>query len=388
MHEPIRVVQIIKTLNIGGAERFGIELAKALEKRRFHVEVYVYFQDGSEVEKDWLARLGEANIPSTFLTAWKGNDQMASYLDGLRTMARLLRDRPADILHSHFQLGTLSALTCRRIGLARRVVRTAHNHPRKEWSPGLYGAIRHQLISKWVYPLCLDAEVAVSSAITDELRKHPGARLAKKPILTIFNAISPEILIDQAGARDRSDDTIPFVIGSIGRLTEQKGYWCLIRALPAVIAANPGVQIWLIGEGEQKEWLEKVASQLKLDTHIRFFGKRTDALDLLRQMDLFVLPSFWEGLPTVLMESAASNVPIIATDIPGNNEIVEKDVSGWLVPPGDPDALAAAILEAIGRPDLRAERARQARKGLGRFLIASVAEQYADLYQRLLGSSR
>jgi glycosyltransferase involved in cell wall biosynthesis len=101
-------------------------------------------------------------------------------------------------------------------------------------------------------------------------------------------------------------------------------------------------------------------------------------------MDLFVLPSIWEGLPTVVMESMACGVPVVATDIPGTRELIRNGVTGWLVPSRDSGALASAILHALGDYEVCKETAARGREAMKGFSIGVVAQNYALLYKRLV----
>ena len=387
MSAKIRVLQVIKTLNISGAERFAIDLAINLDPARYAVEVCAFFQDGSPIEEHWFQELTRRGIPVWYATGWRGLDHFGSYLDGLKVMQRRLRSAPVDVINTHFQLGTLAALYCRARGLACRVVRTAQNHCRKEWSPGLYGWLRYLLISGWVYPLACDAEVGVSRAIVAELRRNPGARFARNEPRLITNAI-PVDLVERAQAYPRPmRQEGQFVVGSIGRLMPQKNYVALLQAVPQVRAELPGVEFWLIGDGELRSSLEAQACDLKITDWVKFLGRQSDVLPWLRQMDLFVLPSLWEGFPLVIMESMAAGVPVIATDIEGTRDLVQPGHNGWLVPPGDPPALARQIIAALRELPTRAKIAAQALASLAPVSIDRVAAQYDRLYGELLLAS-
>jgi glycosyltransferase involved in cell wall biosynthesis len=298
-------------------------------------------------------------------------------------MMKLLKTAPADILHSHFQLGTLGAIYCRNRGLARKVIRTAHNHPRKEWEIGVYGSLRHEIVGKWIYPKEVDAVVAVSSSIAEELSKQPGARRYRRSVQTIYNAISAEI-INPADVNIKQHEYPGPIIGTIGRLTPQKGYIHFVRAIPQILNLFPSAQFWFIGDGEEQTLLENEAMRLQVADQVKFLGKLPDVYATLREMDVFVLPSLWEGLPTVLLESIANNVPVVATKIPGNCEIIRDEDFGWLVPPKDPAALAEAIIDALREPELTLQRAKNAKANLNRFLIEPIAKQYEELYLNLL----
>lgn len=383
MPEKVKVIQIIKTLNVGGAERFAIELAKALDRSIFDVKLIAFFKDNTPVESHRHDELAGNQIEVNYLTAWKGNNHIPSYVNAIIKMRKLLKTTPADILHSHFQLGTLGAIYCRNKGLARKVIRTAHNHPRKEWELGAYGSLRHEIIGKWIYPKQVDAVVAVSSSIAEELSNQPGTRRHQQPIQTIYNAISAEI-ISQSEVNIKQHEYPGPIIGTIGRLTPQKGYIHFMRAIPQILNSFPGAQFWFIGDGEEQTTLDNEALRLQIADQVKFLGKLPNVYATLREMDVFVLPSLWEGLPTVLLESIANNVPVVATNIPGNCEIIQDEDLGWLVPPKDPAALAEAIITALREPELRMRRAKRAKESLNRFLIERIAKQYEDLYLDLL----
>jgi len=383
MPEKVKVIQIIKTLNVGGAERFAIELAKALDRSKFDIQLIAFFKDDTPVESHRQSELADNQIEVHYLTAWKGNNHIPSYVEAINNLTKLLKTAPADILHSHFQLGTLGAIYCRNRGFARRVIRTAHNHPRKEWEVGVYGSLQHEIVGKWIYPKEVDAVVAVSSSIAEELSKQPGARRYQRPVQTIYNAISADIISRFENNIKKHEYPGP-IVGTVGRLTPQKGYIHFMRAIPQILNSFPSAQFWFIGDGEEQTILNNEALRLQIADHVKFLGKLPDVYATLREMDVFVLPSLWEGLPTVLLESIANNVPVVATKISGNCEIIQDEDFGWLVPPKDPAALAEAIINALREPELRLQRAKRAKGSLNRFLIEQIAKQYEDLYLDLL----
>jgi glycosyltransferase involved in cell wall biosynthesis len=379
----IPILQIIKTLTIGGAERFGIELTKALNKDVFEPQICVFFQDGSETENFWLNELKKDGIKVQFATQWKGNNHFNNYIGGIKELERITADQQIKVTHSHFQLGTLAALYLRSRHMTEKVVRTAHNHPRCEWEPGWYGWARYQMISKWIYPLCIDAEVAVSQTIGAELQKHPGANLSHRPVHVIYNAISSDRLVTEMPIHVTDPDR-KMIVGSIGRLTEQKGYTYLIKAIAGIVQEIPRVEFWLIGDGELRANLEQEVIATGCSDHVKFLGKRTDIPELFKKMDLFVLPSLWEGLPTVILESMAAHVPVVATDIPGTQELIRNMDTGFLIPARDPAALASTIIAALRNPEICNRVAANAHITLNKFMINAIAVQYENLYRDLL----
>jgi glycosyltransferase involved in cell wall biosynthesis len=363
-----RVVQLIAGLDIGnrhgGAERHGIELALALQPN-FQIQVIAFWQTHSPQERHWQTRLETAGIPVTYITSRPRS--LAASLAGIRRVAQLLRLQPVDILHSHFQLGSVAALLARRTGGSRVALRTAH--VTAEWGRGCLAALLRLLFNRWLFPLGLDAVTGVSPAICRALIWHG------QPAHYIPNGLPTH---EPATATD-----IPhagFLVGSVGRLTAQKDYPTLLRA----IARLPEVSLCLVGDGEQRLELESLAIASGIADRVHFIGAVDNPAGYLAQFDLFVLPSLWEGLPTVLLEAMAAGIPVAASAIPGNTDLIRPGVSGWLFPPGNPPALAQVIQEVRNNPSQAQIYAALACESVAAYDYAHIARQYADLYRSLI----
>lgn len=385
--DKIRVLQIIRGLDIGGdsggAERFGVELARALNRRgNFEVIICAFFQLGTKTENYWLERLAEEGIETFFATRWCGYHNLRNYLKGLGVLLKNLGPRRVDICHSHFQLGSLTALYLRMSKRAARAVRTAHI--RKEWNEGKYSWWLNRVFIQYLFPMFLDAEVGVSQAIVGYLSSHPGSRLGRRKPRLIHNAVFlPDIETNYDANHSRKPKD-GYLVGSVGRLTTQKGYIYLLEAIPKVLTILPNVHFVIIGDGELHTELLEYARRLGIQDHVDFLGLRTDVPSWLRQMDLFVLPSLWEGLPTAIMEAMACGVPVIATDIPGTNELVQDGITGWLVPEKDPQRLAQTILFALENHQLRKFVTQNAMNNLNQFTIEEITNDYIKLYDDIL----
>lgn len=138
----------------------------------------------------------------------------------------------------------------------------------------------------------------------------------------------------------------------VGRLAAVKGLPLLFQALTSLRTSHPGIHLTLIGDGPERRGLEAEAKALRIDDIVTFAGYRSQSAvaDYLTTSDMLVLPSFAEGVPVVLMEAMAARLPVVATRVAGVPELVEDRVSGYLVPPGDQDALARAIAAALQAP--------------------------------------
>jgi glycosyltransferase involved in cell wall biosynthesis len=181
------------------------------------------------------------------------------------------------------------------------------------------------------------------------------------------------------------------VVGAIARLHRQKGVAHLIRAAARVLETRSEVLFAVVGDGPQGQKLREEARALGLGEAFVFLGERTDAAAILAGFDLFVLPSLWEGLPFVLIEAAALGRPIIASAVDGVPEVITDSVTGILVPPADPAALASAILRLLEDRELAGRLGARARALIPpRFPLRRMIEQtealYLDLYKKKTSS--
>jgi glycosyltransferase involved in cell wall biosynthesis len=150
----------------------------------------------------------------------------------------------------------------------------------------------------------------------------------------------------------------------VGRLASVKGLPVLLEALAEIVKDRPDVKLTIAGDGPDRAALESMAARLNLTANVAFSGYRSQAQvrELLQQTDVFVLPSFAEGVPVVLMEAMAAGVPVVTTRIAGIPELVEDGVSGSLTSPGDAQNLRSAIVRLLEDPDLRRRFGREGRK--------------------------
>ena len=150
------------------------------------------------------------------------------------------------------------------------------------------------------------------------------------------------------------------VICAVGRLSEQKNFGQLLDAI-ASLDRNDWVLL-LVGEGEQLELLQAQAVALSLVGSIRFLGRRSDVALLMQSSDLLAISSRWEGFPYIVIEALANQLPIVATDVGGIREAVIDGQTGWLVPPDDTQALAAALDRSMSDADARRYRGQNGRR--------------------------
>jgi len=230
----------------------------------------------------------------------------------------------------------------------------------------------------------VDRYLAVSRDIARELVERLGWPEEKVEVsynavdLRRVEATAPPGLREQLGA----GETRPLVL-TPARLDAQKGHRTLFEA----IAQVPDAVFVLAGEGPERESLEALAAQLGIGERVRFLGRRDDVPQLLAACDVFALPSLYEGSSLAVLEAMAAGAPVVSSAIGGTDELIEDGSSGLLVPPGDAEALAAALRRLLGDPELRVSLADRARERVERDLTRErMAARVTGVYRELLGS--
>jgi glycosyltransferase involved in cell wall biosynthesis len=226
---------------------------------------------------------------------------------------------------------------------------------------------------------------AVSSALRDHMvaEGYPADRVG-----VIHNGIDPRPSpgdVERQRARaalGASHDT--FLVGTAARLDSVKDLPTLLTAFAAVRASRPGARLVIAGEGEERANLERHIAALELDAAVSLLGHREDVRALLPGLDLYVNSSISEGISITILEAMAARVPVIATRVGGNPEIVKDGANGVLVPARSPEALAAAMCSLAGAPDMRQALGREGRRTVERdFRIDAMVDTYARIYGAL-----
>ncbi|OGU30335.1 MAG: hypothetical protein A2X67_01355 [Ignavibacteria bacterium GWA2_55_11] len=263
---------------------------------------------------------------------------------------RVVRSVKPDIVHTHGGFaGVYGRLAARNAGV-RGVVHTYHGlhylHFRNVFKRTAFRAADRALVSRTDATICVsesDAELALRARVALRARNH-----------VILNGIDVAEYSQRAAlARSSRSSQEKLIVGTVGRLHVQKGHVHFLDAAAAVLRERPDVEFWIAGDGPQHDSLVAHARALEIADSVRFLGTRLDIPELLAQMDLFVLPSLWEGLPLVVLEAMASGCPIVSTAVDGVMTVIEDSKSGLLVPPANRDALSSAILRALEDESLR-----------------------------------
>jgi glycosyltransferase involved in cell wall biosynthesis len=386
MPSKIKLLKIISGFGVesplGGIEKFVISLCQAMDKSKIDVQVCGLWDFDSEFESNWRNELEEDGINTYIGAKWNPHKPYLSFIQSLQKMKRYKNNLNSEIVHSHGQFCDIAALYLfrRKNTLLARTV-----HEDKEWRKRQF---RRLIFTNLLFPISFDIEIGVSQNITKNLQSRPITSLLGRNAYQINNSINPSrfkhVSIDiPSKKRDLGLPTNKFIIGSIGRLTKQKGYSYLLQSVKITSQTSTNFHCLIIGDGEERTALDNEINNLKISEFVTFLGPRQDIPELYPLMDLFVSPSLWEGLPTVILESMAAGIPILATDIPGTRELITHKQNGWLVPAKSPKLMSQAILSLINNPRLRRNLVQSANKKIPAFSITTVAQEYLSLYERV-----
>ena len=234
----------------------------------------------------------------------------------------------------------------------------------------------------------IDALVCVSAGCA---ASHVAAGVPKHLVRVVRNgAVARPVSRPRAETRAMLGiDADARLVLTVARFTEQKGHHVLLAAIPNILEACPLAVFAMAGDGPlMPEFAERAAPHAEGGA-VRLLGARTDVGDLLAAADLFVLPSLFEGLPLVLLEAMAANLPCVATRIGGTKDAVLDGKTGWLAAPDDADDLARAVIDALSDPAGRAQRAQAGRDRFQRhFSAARMAVDTEAVYREVLASHR
>jgi glycosyltransferase involved in cell wall biosynthesis len=260
-------------------------------------------------------------------------------------LSRLLKRVRPDVIHAHDP----HAVAMASVALS---MSNGHQSPALVVARRVDFRLKRNSFSRWKYRQ-VDLFISSSEAIRQILIRD-GVEAER--VVTVHEGIDVERMAHVEPANVRAEFFLPHgapVIGNIAALVPHKGQRHLVDAMPLVIREVPDARLVILGEGELRSDLEQQVRHLHLDHHVVMPGFRADVLSLLKGVDLFVMSSETEGLGTSLLDAMAASKPCVGTRVGGIPEVVDDGVTGLLVPPHDPVALATAILALLRDPALR-----------------------------------
>jgi L-malate glycosyltransferase len=363
----IHVMQIIHTLDFGGAERLAATISHSLPRDAFQVSVCGLFGGAGPLTAELLRR----SVPHFYLEAEK-----RSKLSLLYGLYRLLREQRVDIVQVHGAYGLMhSFLPARLAGV--KIIYTEHA------KQSILRVRRAGLAARYL-PSFIARTVCVSDNLRVFFRETLGVR--ENRLTLVYNGIDV--------ARFRSehpafpDKVAQRTIGCIARLTEAKDHGNLLAAFAEVVKLRGPLRLVLVGDGELRGAIEQMVAELGISAYVDLLGSRDDIPELLSRMDIFVLPSKREGFPVAILEAMAAGRPVVATEVGGVCEVITSGENGIIVPAGDSAKLAQALLRLLDDPPAARLMALKGEQLVSAsFDVQQMSGQYARLFRAVMAAA-
>jgi len=364
------LVLVTTGLAYGGAETQLVHLATRLKKRGLEVRVVSLMPPKAYVEE-----LEAAGIPVFSLRIRRKLPDPRPVL----RLARLIRTWRPHIVHSFMVHANLLARLVRPLASVPVLICSARNIEE--------GGRFRELLYRLTDPLC-DLTTQVSRAGLERYVRV-GA-VPRRKIQFIPNGVDTKRFRPEPASRIRLRQELGlenrFVWLAVGRFDLQKDYPNMLQAFARMAQEEAGAALLIAGDGPLRPALERLAHDLGLEKRTRFLGIRRDVPALMNAADAYVMSSAWEGMANVLLEAGATGLPVVATDVGGNREVVIDGENGLLVPPKDPVALAQAMARLMRLPEAERRRLGEAGRAYvkANYSLERVVDQWETLYQELL----
>jgi glycosyltransferase involved in cell wall biosynthesis len=381
----IRIVRVISRLNVGGPSLHVTALTAGLDPARFDSTLVTGTEnpgEGSMLDLAEARGIKPVVIPEMVGEAQlKGRDAKA-----VVKLYRLLRAQRPHIVHTHTaKAGFLGRIAARLAGVPI-VVHTYHGHVLH----GYYSHTKTQLLRRMEQALAhvTDAIVAVSDQVKRDLVAYGVATPGKVEVIPLGLDLAP--YADSAALRGQFrrelelSDTTPLV-GIVGRIFPIKNHRLFLEAAVRIVATEPRARFIVVGDGVLRKAMEQHAHALGIRYSVVFAGWRRDLPRIYADLDVLVVSSDNEGTPVSAIEAMAAGRPVVATRVGGLPDLISDRKTGVLVPPRDPTALAAAVLELLrDEPFARALGQTASAAVVERFATARLLRDIQALYANLL----
>ncbi|MEX0729864.1 MAG: glycosyltransferase [Aquisalimonadaceae bacterium] len=374
----LQVLHLIDSGGLYGAERMLLGLVQEQLRQGMRPVILSTGEPGQE-EKAVEAEARRLSLPLKITRMKPGLNRSAT-----RELLGWIREVGFDIVHTHgFKFNILLAV----YGGDRHGI---------SWVSTVHGHVKPHIFRKiWLYER-LDRWALRRADHVIFVREGMGQDLGLgKSVLTKSSTIENGLDFDEITFHAPMPTGVKtflanhqHVICGVGRLSPEKGFDILIRALDQVRSTQPGCGVVILGTGRLKAELERVISAHGLEDHVLLAGYVSDVIPILASSSVVALPSLTEGLPITLLEAMYSETPIVATTVGGMPQVLEHGRLGILVPPNDPKALAKGILEIINTPSAAKNRTRLAVATVkDKFSAQAMGQKYAAVYHKCMGTA-
>ena len=368
-NKKINILHMVNGFNIGGAELKLLELLKLLNKDKYNITLCSVGGDGP-LRKEFEKLGGKVFV---FKKHFRFD------LSLLMKSIHLMKKERIDIVQTTLFYADVIGAYAAYLANVPIVI---------SWEVGEHIHRPMRLLAYRLAARKIDAVVAVSDAMRKQVIDEKW--IDPRKVVTIQYGIDVGLFSDTDNLR-REEIGLKkehIVLGTVARLGHQKGHTYLIAAAPRIVREFPNVRFVFVGDGPLRSRLENQIRRLGLEAHFHFLGFRSDVNQLLHLFDVFVLPSLYEGLPNAVLEAMACSKPVIATGVDGTSEAVLDRVTGYIVPPKHPDALADTIIRLLSTDgNIEAMGKSSGERIVKHFTLERQVHQFERLYDDLFEKS-
>jgi glycosyltransferase involved in cell wall biosynthesis len=378
----IRVLRVITRMIVGGAQENAMLTCELMDANRFENVLVTGAEAGAEgslIEECRARGIHVETEPALIRNLHPVSDLVATW----RLYRRMTRTK-WDVVHVHTSkagiLGRIAAWFAR----VPLVVHTAHgwafarSRRQHAWVRWLWTWME-RICAKMCRWIIVVADSDRREAIQAKVGRAEQFRLIRSGI--DLDAYARLELAPSEAKRRAGLPEDGFIVGTVGRLSEQKAPLDLLRAFSRVAEIVPAAHLLFVGDGPLRADVERLIQEMRLAARVHVTGVRRDIPELMKAMDVFALASRWEGLPRVLPQAMASGLPVVATRVDGTAEAVRQGVTGWLVDVGDVGSLASRIAELAADPELARRMGDTARSRAEEFSARRMVRQLEELYE-------
>lgn len=370
MANKTKITFVVHSLNPGGAEKLALDMALEL-KKEFQLSVICLDEVGI-----WGKILRNKQVPVISLYREEGVDIYIPYL-----LSKYTKEFQTNIIHAHQTTPWFYSALSRLFNPKPYLLFEEHGR--------FYPEIKNKkkiLFNKLLINKLTHKVVAVSNDIKNRLIEYEG--VSEKKIQVIYNGIKIENIdtdnLKKECRKKLNLDEDDFVVGSVGRLDPIKNFPMLIKGIKIAKNQIPNLKCVIIGDGPEFSKLNKIIEDKQLEDIILLTGYKKDASRLVAAFDVFVLTSFSEGISMAILEAMSLSVPCIATKVGGNVELIENNLSGWLVESNDWKSLARVLIYAYNNRELLEKIGKNGQKQVKeKFLFKDMIENYKKIYRQL-----
>ena len=366
----MNILYVVTSLDVGGTQKMLYETIKNMDRNKYQTVVCSLKKGG--IYNKIISEL-DVKIISLNMNDRSGLLNILFFIPSVLKLSKIIRKEKIDIVHSWlFQANIISRISARLAGVNRVISSVRVMEQEKKWQLS---------IERITSNLC--KKIIVNSRALKNFLLERNVADGEK-IEVIYNGIEVSENTDkrnifkELGLKENEK-----IIGTVGRLHKQKGIEYFLESAKIILpSVGFSLKFIIVGDGPERKKLESKARRLGIKNEVLFTGIREDAINLISIMDIFVLPSLWEGTPNVVLEAMLWGKPVISTEVGGVPELIENQVDGILVKPGNPVALADAVLQALKNERESIQMGIRAKEKVKKyFSIEKMVEQTEKLYQ-------